>query len=195
MTAALSLANQGFPVHLVEKSDQLGGRLAPGELVIELVSRWNRHPLISAHLSGRGQSLEGPHRQLHGRDRRRRRHDRGQLRRADRRNRRHRAQADRVSLRHGPERRDPARAGTGSRRALSICRSGATVAMIQCVGSRNDERPFCSRSCCTEAVKNAIKHQGTSARRECGRALSRHAHIRRERGVTIRKPARWECCS
>jgi heterodisulfide reductase subunit A len=31
-----------------------------------------------------------------------------------------------------------------------------TVAMIQCVGSRNKEAPFCSRVCCTEAVKNAI---------------------------------------
>ncbi len=29
--------------------------------------------------------------------------------------------------------------------------------MIQCVGSRNDERPYCSRVCCTEAVKNALK--------------------------------------
>jgi heterodisulfide reductase subunit A len=29
--------------------------------------------------------------------------------------------------------------------------------MIQCVGSRNDERPYCSRVCCTEAIKNALK--------------------------------------
>ncbi len=32
-----------------------------------------------------------------------------------------------------------------------------TVAMIQCVGSRNKERPYCSRVCCTEAIKNAIR--------------------------------------
>lgn len=32
-----------------------------------------------------------------------------------------------------------------------------TIAMIQCVGSRNDEHPWCSRVCCTEAVKNAIR--------------------------------------
>lgn len=31
------------------------------------------------------------------------------------------------------------------------------IAMIQCVGSRNEERPFCGRSCCTDAVKNAIR--------------------------------------
>ncbi len=31
------------------------------------------------------------------------------------------------------------------------------VVMIQCVGSRNIERPYCSRICCGEAVKNALK--------------------------------------
>jgi heterodisulfide reductase subunit A-like polyferredoxin len=30
------------------------------------------------------------------------------------------------------------------------------VVMIQCVGSRNAERPYCSRVCCAEAVKNAL---------------------------------------
>jgi heterodisulfide reductase subunit A len=28
--------------------------------------------------------------------------------------------------------------------------------MIQCVGSRNDEHPYCSRICCARAVKNAV---------------------------------------
>jgi len=32
-----------------------------------------------------------------------------------------------------------------------------TFVMIQCVGSRDDEHPYCSRVCCTEAVKNALK--------------------------------------
>ncbi len=31
------------------------------------------------------------------------------------------------------------------------------VVMIQCVGSRDDERPYCSRICCSESVKNALK--------------------------------------
>jgi heterodisulfide reductase subunit A-like polyferredoxin len=31
------------------------------------------------------------------------------------------------------------------------------VVMIQCVGSREKEHPWCSRVCCTEAVKNAIR--------------------------------------
>jgi heterodisulfide reductase subunit A len=32
----------------------------------------------------------------------------------------------------------------------------ATVVMIQCVGSRDAERPYCSRVCCAQAVKNAL---------------------------------------
>ena len=31
------------------------------------------------------------------------------------------------------------------------------VVMIQCVGSRTPERPYCSRICCSSAVKNALK--------------------------------------
>ncbi|MEO0085085.1 MAG: FAD-dependent oxidoreductase [candidate division WOR-3 bacterium] len=31
-----------------------------------------------------------------------------------------------------------------------------SVVMIQCVGSRNDERPYCSRICCAAAIKNAL---------------------------------------
>ncbi len=33
----------------------------------------------------------------------------------------------------------------------------SSVVMIQCVGSRNDEHPYCSRYCCSQAVKNALK--------------------------------------
>ena len=32
-----------------------------------------------------------------------------------------------------------------------------TIVMIQCVGSRDDKRPYCSRVCCSDAVKNALK--------------------------------------
>jgi heterodisulfide reductase subunit A-like polyferredoxin len=31
------------------------------------------------------------------------------------------------------------------------------IVMIQCVGSRNEERPYCSRICCSGAIKNALK--------------------------------------
>ena len=32
-----------------------------------------------------------------------------------------------------------------------------SVAMIQCVGCRNEDRNYCSRICCSESVKNALK--------------------------------------
>jgi heterodisulfide reductase subunit A-like polyferredoxin len=35
--------------------------------------------------------------------------------------------------------------------------SAKSVTMIQCVGSRIPERPYCSRYCCSEAIKNALK--------------------------------------
>ncbi|MEA1964129.1 MAG: FAD-dependent oxidoreductase, partial [Candidatus Aerophobetes bacterium] len=39
-----------------------------------------------------------------------------------------------------------------------------TIVMIQCVGSRDDERPYCSRVCCSDAVKNALKIKKESPR-------------------------------
>jgi heterodisulfide reductase subunit A len=42
---------------------------------------------------------------------------------------------------------DPAQAGAFKPRS---------VVMIQCVGSRNDEHPYCSRVCCGHAIKNAL---------------------------------------
>ena len=32
-----------------------------------------------------------------------------------------------------------------------------TIVMIQCVGSRSNERPYCSRVCCSHAIKNALR--------------------------------------
>jgi len=32
-----------------------------------------------------------------------------------------------------------------------------SIVMIQCVGSRDTERPYCSRVCCSQAIKNALK--------------------------------------
>ncbi|MHA1791016.1 MAG: FAD-dependent oxidoreductase [Promethearchaeota archaeon] len=35
-------------------------------------------------------------------------------------------------------------------------KSKKSFVMIQCVGSRNEEHPYCSRICCAEAIKNAL---------------------------------------
>jgi len=61
MNAALSLAEQGFPVHLIEKSDQLGGNLrnlryligearSPQDYLAELIDRVTQHSLITVYL-------------------------------------------------------------------------------------------------------------------------------------------------
>jgi heterodisulfide reductase subunit A len=36
-------------------------------------------------------------------------------------------------------------------------KNNPTVVMIQCVESRNEEHPYCSRVCCSEAIKNALE--------------------------------------
>ena len=43
---------------------------------------------------------------------------------------------------------------------------GSEIVMIQCAGSRNEERPYCSRVCCTASIKNTIviKERYPSAR-------------------------------
>ena len=60
-------------------------------------------------------------------------------------------QDDRVITQGGLEKRLALSGGTG------IDTEPGTVVMIQCVGSRDDKRSYCSRTCCTEAVKNALK--------------------------------------
>jgi heterodisulfide reductase subunit A-like polyferredoxin len=40
------------------------------------------------------------------------------------------------------------------------------VVMIQCVGSRDKERPYCSRYCCSEAVKNALELKAADPSRD-----------------------------
>ncbi|KJS15436.1 MAG: heterodisulfide reductase [Peptococcaceae bacterium BRH_c4b] len=36
------------------------------------------------------------------------------------------------------------------------------IVFIQCVGSRDDERPYCSRICCTKSIKQALKIKETN---------------------------------
>jgi heterodisulfide reductase subunit A len=74
----------------------------------------------------------------------------------------------------------------------------ATVVMIQCVGSRDEEHPYCSRVCCTEAIKNALRVKTVSP----GTAVyvlyrdirtygfkERYYTLARQRGVVF---ARWD---
>ncbi|MBW2333307.1 MAG: hypothetical protein JRF08_07755, partial [Deltaproteobacteria bacterium] len=36
-------------------------------------------------------------------------------------------------------------------------KSANSAVVIHCVGSRNKERPYCSRVCCSQSIKNTLK--------------------------------------
>ena len=157
MTAAVSLAKQGYQVHLVEKSDKLGGRLKDQDLLESLTGEVTNHPRISVYLESRLAELKGHVGNFTS-----------ELK----------TSIGDKTVEHGvllvatggveytpteylygtdsrvvTQRELEARMADGS---LNLP-AGGTVAMIQCVGSRSEERPFCSRVCCIDAVKNAIK--------------------------------------
>jgi len=52
------------------------------------------------------------------------------------------------------------------------------VVMIQCVGSELPDRPYCSRICCSLAVKNALKIKAKNPGAEITIPLSRHTNLR-----------------
>ncbi|MCE5198435.1 MAG: FAD-dependent oxidoreductase [Armatimonadota bacterium] len=156
MTAALSLAKQGYMVNLIEKSSSLSGRLASGDLRDRLTADVENHPLIKTYLSAKVAKLAGHVG-----------HFISEVKTPE----------GTVEISHGAllvatggieykpteylygqDRRILTQRELEARiAAVSELPARPTVAMIQCVGSRNEQRPFCSRSCCTDAVKNAIR--------------------------------------
>ncbi len=51
------------------------------------------------------------------------------------------------------------------------------VAMIQCVGSRNEENPNCSRICCQSAVKHALDLKELNPEMDIHYPLPGYAHV------------------
>ncbi len=166
MTAALALADQGFRAHLVEKTDRLGGTVREIHRTIErddvqeflagTIERVNASRLITVHLSSSVARVEGNVGGFASRIA---------------------ANGKTVEVKHGvvvvatgATEMKPRSYGYGqSDRVLTqlelsdrlgkgeiFLPAGATVAMIQCVEQRDEERPFCSRVCCATAVKNAL---------------------------------------
>jgi heterodisulfide reductase subunit A len=172
MTAALALADQGFDAYLVEKEDELGGNLRhihyllngekPQDELRRLKERIRQNSRIHLFTGATIESMEGsigdfrtrisvwggageirhgvvivatgakeyqPKEYLYGRD-------------------------TRVITQRELEKR--LASGIGSL-ATEGNRAPKSVVMIQCVGSRDSERPFCSRVCCAEAIKNALR--------------------------------------
>ena len=184
MTAALDIAEQGFKVFLVERESELGGMLRriselhdgtkPSAVLDELVRRVEAHERIEVLKGAEVESVRGfvgnfevgvrvgsqppEHRDL---------------------------KVGAIILATGAEPLEPhgyycygddkrvmtqlefekiladAERGAGAAR-LEL--RGKTVVMIQCVGARNDERPYCGRICCVVAVKNAIRARRLGAK-------------------------------
>ncbi|MEW6751489.1 MAG: FAD-dependent oxidoreductase [Candidatus Latescibacterota bacterium] len=167
MSAALSLAGQGYQVHLVEKGPELGGRLRhlrytlgdadPASYLRDLLARIEGEPRISVYTDADIIAFSGHvghfrTRILTG--------------------------AREVELEHGvvivatggvehrPEEYlygQDARVLTQTELERRLADGGPAfdaprqVVMIQCVGSRDDEHPYCSRVCCGHAIKNALR--------------------------------------
>jgi heterodisulfide reductase subunit A-like polyferredoxin len=173
MTAALSLADQGFKVALVEKSGVLGGRMLNVHSVLEgddpyfftanLLYRTQNHRNITVYLDSEVTKVSGHIGKfvvtVTGKGKG---NGQGEIARTD-------ISCGAIIAATGAE---PAKAAgflygeaedvlTQSELEKRLhedrfAGGAKNVVMIQCAGSRNDERPYCSRICCSMAVKNAL---------------------------------------
>jgi heterodisulfide reductase subunit A len=167
MTASLRLAEQGFEVHLVEKGKGLGGNLReafytlrgsdPQALLRDLLKQVESCSLIHPYLEAEVVGFE-----------RENGHYRTTLREKE--GEKILAHGALILATGGKEVRpkgylygEDARVITQRQLEKMIHAEDAglndirSVVMIQCVGSRDEEHPYCSRICCGHAVKNALK--------------------------------------
>ena len=166
MTAALALADQGFKIHLVERSGRLGGNALDVSYTLEhdnvadfvagLVKRVENSENITLHLDTEVAGVAG----FIGSFQVTLRHDTRDEEVA--------CGALIVATGAGPagtkEYLHGKSAGVITQSELenqlqkgSFAVKNKNIVMIQCVGSRNEERAYCSRICCSVAVKNALK--------------------------------------
>jgi heterodisulfide reductase subunit A len=185
MTAALNLAGQGIAVDLVERESELGGQLRhihylfgpeadPQAFLESTIAQVEDNDLISVHRQAEVKRLEGSkgnYRSVIGQV--------GNLSEEVK------LEHGAVIVATGGQEAKPQEylygqdPGVITQRelesrltsgVLSLSKGGpwrstnpprakvpASVVMIQCVGSREPERPYCSRICCTQAIKNALK--------------------------------------
>jgi heterodisulfide reductase subunit A-like polyferredoxin len=166
MTAALGLAEQGFEVVIVEKEPRLGGlgldieRTIEGadinEFLQELIVRINRHPGIQVLMESLIVGFSGfkgnfTTEVLVGPGMYERKIDHGAAVLATGAN----EYAPKEFL-YGEDERVLTQIQLSKRLHEKGAADIAHLAMIQCVGSRNEESPNCSRICCQNAVKNAL---------------------------------------
>jgi len=175
MTSALALANRGYEVVLVEKEESLGGmlnnlnKLGPtmkeaGELVEEKTESVTGHSNITVFSNARvteAQGFIGKYKVDIETESGVKKIDIGVIILAT---------GGRALVPEGLYNYDGKRVVT-QLEMEKLLKDGLepdirNVVMIQCVGSRNEERPYCSRICCQTAVKNAmlIREQNPEAK-------------------------------
>ncbi|MFZ5647335.1 MAG: FAD-dependent oxidoreductase [Bacillota bacterium] len=165
MTAALSLAEQGFGVYLVEKENSLGGQLAgmnytldglnPVEILAELTGKITKNTNIKVFTGAEVAEASG----FPGNYRTRIRVGKnfeeiahGAVILAN-----GASEAATTEYMYGTSGRVLTQKEFEKKMAAGELNEIKNVVMIQCVGSRNAQRPYCSRICCSQAVKNALK--------------------------------------
>ncbi|HRU55186.1 MAG TPA: CoB--CoM heterodisulfide reductase iron-sulfur subunit A family protein, partial [Candidatus Sumerlaeia bacterium] len=174
MTAARALADQNFKVAIVEKSPELGGNMRhiytilqngdPQEFLTQTIAKVLADENIRVFTSARVKKIDGyignfkSAISLEDGSEEIFEHGvvivaTGALEKTP--SEYHYGESDRILTQRELEKRL-------ANRALG---DAETFVMIQCVGSRDEERPYCSRVCCNEAIKNAlhIKEQKPSA--------------------------------
>jgi heterodisulfide reductase subunit A-like polyferredoxin len=166
MNAALGLADQGYEVVLVEKEAELGGlarRLTAtieganvGEYLKELIQRVSAHPQIQVLTRSLVVGFSGfkgnfTTELLVGPGMYARKIEHGVVILATG------AHEYRPKeFLYGQDPRVITQLELAERMQQGLIGDPQNVVMIQCVGSRNDESPNCSRICCQTAVKNAL---------------------------------------
>jgi heterodisulfide reductase subunit A-like polyferredoxin len=182
MTAALSIAEQGFPVYLVEREAKLGGHLRhiyvgfngtdPQRILQETIERVSQNPRVTVLLESKVEQLGGYVGQFRtvvrgkdglrtelthgavvvatgGREIQPQAYGYGELEGVIT---QRELEAELVNWDNG-------KLGSQSTNPQSTRPRGvsSSIVMIQCVGSRDEEHPYCSRICCSQAIKNALE--------------------------------------
>jgi len=164
MTAALEMAKQGFDVHLVEKEKELGGHLRtiyyllgsenPQDKLGTIVKEVMENERINVYLGAEVVDVKGyvgNFKTLLNHSGENREIEHGVVILAT-----GATEYKPTEYLYGVDERVITQHELEEQLANGRF-SAKTVAMIQCVGSRNKERSNCSRICCAQAVKNALK--------------------------------------
>jgi heterodisulfide reductase subunit A len=167
MEASLSLARQGVSVRLVEKETELGGNLRhihytvnggdPQKYLEELIAQVEGNDLISVRSSGEVREVTGApgrYRTVISVDGQTEELEHGVIVVATG---AEEVQPTEYLYGEHPQvltQRELEERIASEKQALADVKN---VVMIQCVGSRESVRPYCSRICCSVAIKNALR--------------------------------------